>query len=133
MRPVTTGIALMALLVALLGGGCSSSPPIASSWSDPAAPTKPYHNLLVFGIAANARVRSAYEDNFVAALRKQGVKASAGHGLLPVGGLALGDAFYMSTSSTNNDVTYQWTNFSNSNVSYSLTAEKGDKPSGIST
>ena len=86
MRPVTTGIALMALLVALLGG-CSSAPPIASSWSDPAAPTKPYRNLLVFGIAANARVRSAYEDNFVAALVKQGVKARTGRGLLPVGGL----------------------------------------------
>lgn len=89
MRPVRTGIALvlMSLLVALLGGGCSSPPIVASSWSDPSVTPRPYRNLLVFGIAANARVRNVYENTFVAALRRQGVKARAGHRLLPAGGL----------------------------------------------
>ncbi|WP_236848783.1 hypothetical protein [Candidatus Thiodictyon syntrophicum] len=89
MRPVPTGIALvvLALLSALLGAGCSSTTQLTSTWRDPGAAPRPYRNLLVFGIAANGNVRRAYENNFVVALRARGVKARAGHDLLPEGGL----------------------------------------------
>ncbi len=89
MRPVPTGIALvvLALLAALLGAGCASTTQLTSTWSDPGIAPRPYRNLVVFGIAANGNVRRAYENNFVAALQARGVKAHAGHGLLPEGGL----------------------------------------------
>ena len=89
MRPVPTGIALvvLALLGALLGVGCAPTTQLTSTWRDPGAAPRPYRNLVIFGIAANGNVRRAYENNFVVALRARGVKARAGHGLLPEGGL----------------------------------------------
>lgn len=92
MRPARTGIAASlalcsaAILLALLVNGCASNPaPV--TWSAPGVTPKPYRNLVVFGVAANGKVRRAYEVNFVAALRARGVSARAGHGLLPDGGL----------------------------------------------
>jgi len=38
-------------------------------------------------------------------------------------GLALGDAFYQSVGTTENDTTYQWANFTSPNVSYSVSAK----------
>lgn len=89
MRTVQRGVAvvLIALLAALLAAGCSSTPELGSTWSAPGG-ARPYRNLLVFGVAANANVRRAFENNFVAAIRARGVKARAGHSLLPAGGLA---------------------------------------------
>ena len=89
MRPAPTGIALalLALLYALLGAGCASKPESGATWSAPGGARGPFRNLIVFGVAAQGKVRSAYEDSFVAALRSRGAQARAGHDLLPAGGL----------------------------------------------
>lgn len=96
MRSAATGIPLFLIVLfgALFVASCatteetSSTPQVPSAWSDPAVPPKPYRNLVVFGVAANGKVRRAYEDDFVAALKARGVTARAGHGLLRDGGLA---------------------------------------------
>ena len=93
MRKVQNGAAvvLIGLLAALLTvpflAGCASAPQLSSTWSAPGG-ARPLRNLLVFGIAANANVRRAFENNFVAALKRRGVTARSGHSLLPTGGLA---------------------------------------------
>lgn len=89
MRTVQRGpaVVLTALLAVLLAAGCSSTPPLSSTWRAPGG-ARPYRNLLVFGIAANATVRRAFENNLVAALEARGARARAGHSLLPPGGLA---------------------------------------------
>lgn len=89
MRTAPTAISaiLIALLAALLVAGCASQPGLSSTWTAPGT-ARPYRNLLVFGIVANATVRRAFENNFVAALKARGVQARAGHSLLPAGGLA---------------------------------------------
>jgi hypothetical protein len=89
MRPVVCAIAL--LLPVLFVAGCSSTR-IASSWSDPGRPAKSYRTLLVFGVAAKEKIRSAYEDSFVTALKDRGVQARAGSDLLPSGSLRDVDA-----------------------------------------
>jgi hypothetical protein len=93
MRPQPTGLApvLIVLLVTLLGAGCASTQ-LASTWSAPGVTPRPFRNLVVFGVAANGKVRRAYEDSFVAALRAHGVKARPGYGLLPDGGLGGAEA-----------------------------------------
>ena len=90
MRPVVRAIALI-FLPALLLAGCSSTR-IASSWSEPGLPAKPYTTMLVFGIAAKEKIRSAYEDSFAKALKDKGVKARAGSDLLSAGSLSDVDA-----------------------------------------
>lgn len=85
MRPVVCAIAF--ILPVLLALGCASTR-IGSSWSEPGRPAKPYGTVLVFGVAAKEKIRSAYEDSFVAALKDRGVKARPGSDLLRAGGLS---------------------------------------------
>lgn len=58
------------------------------TWVEPGRTPSPFANLLVIGVAAKENVRLAYEDSFVAALKARGVKARAGHRLLPESQLA---------------------------------------------
>jgi hypothetical protein len=75
-----------ALLVTLLSGCAATG--LTSTWVEPGRVPIVYRNILVFGVAANETVRRVYEETFVAALKERGVKAQAGHRLLPEGGLA---------------------------------------------
>ncbi len=84
MRTAVRAIALT--LPILLAVGCASTR-IGSAWSEPGRPAKPYRDILVFGVAAKSKIRRAYEDSFVAALKDQGVRARAGSSLLPEGAL----------------------------------------------
>ncbi len=59
-----------------------------STWVEPGRTPSPFKDLLVLGVAAKETVRRAYEDSFVAALKARGVRARAGHALLPEGELA---------------------------------------------
>ena len=79
MRPVVRAIAL--ILPLLLVAGCASTR-IGSSWSESGRPAKPYPTLVVFGIAAKDKIRSAYEDSFATALKDRGVRARAGSDFL---------------------------------------------------
>lgn len=82
MRPAVCAIALILSLP--IAAGCASTG-IGSAWSEPGRPPKPYSNVLVFGVAAKDKIRRAYEDSFVAALKGRGVRARAGSALLPAG------------------------------------------------
>ncbi|HYN76634.1 MAG TPA: hypothetical protein VES73_02435 [Lamprocystis sp. (in: g-proteobacteria)] len=84
--PIVLNLGLGALVATLLVGGCSSTQ-VTSTWTAPGGAAKPFASLVVFGVAANGKVRRAYEDNFVNALRARGVQARPGHALLPGGGL----------------------------------------------
>jgi len=79
---------IAALLVASALLACAPTPRLISTWSNPSRPAHPYTDLVVFGIAASEMARDAYEDIFVAALQGHGVRARAGHTLVPKGGLA---------------------------------------------
>ena len=70
----------IALLAALLSG-CATGR-VSSVWTRPSDTPTRYHNLIVFGVTNNRKVRRAYEDNFVARLREIGVKAHPGHELV---------------------------------------------------
>lgn len=61
---------------------------LGATWVEPGRTPSPFANLLVLGVAAKEKVRLAYENSFVAALQARGVKARAGHTLLPEGELA---------------------------------------------
>jgi hypothetical protein len=75
-----TRILFIALLAALLSG-CATSR-VSSVWSDPSHTATRYHNLIVFGVTNNRKVRRAYEDNFVSRLADIGVHAHPGHDLV---------------------------------------------------
>lgn len=74
------------LLLALSVAACTTG--LDSTWVEPGRTPSPYRDMLVLGVAAKETVRRAYEDSFVAALKARGVKARAGHGLLPEDELA---------------------------------------------
>jgi hypothetical protein len=78
---------VLVTLLALSVVACASGR-LENTWVDPGRPPTPYTNLLVLGMAEKESVRVAYEDSFVATLKAHGVKARAGHNLLPDGGLA---------------------------------------------
>lgn len=86
MRQTRNAVATLLLALALVA--CAPSTRLGATWSDTTRPAQPYRDLLVFGIAANETVRTAYEDSFVAALEKRGVRARTGHSLVPPGGMA---------------------------------------------
>jgi len=80
MRPVLHAVACG--FIALMTVSCAPGP-LSSTWVAPGTARSQYHDLLVFGVAANPTVRRAYEDNFVSALQDIGVKAIASHTLIP--------------------------------------------------
>jgi hypothetical protein len=79
MRPIWIAVAFG--LLALLTVGCAPGP-LSTTWVEPGAIPVRYNDIIVFGIAANPKIRRAYEDNFVEALRGAGVQARAAHTLL---------------------------------------------------
>ena len=84
MRPALRAAAV--LIFALLAAACSTTR-LTSTWVEPGRDHAPFNDLIVFGMAANERVRRVYEDSFVAALQARGVKARPGYSLIPEGGL----------------------------------------------
>lgn len=84
--PCALRLALAPLLSFALAG-CAPSR-LDTTWVEPGGAPSPFKDLLVLGVAAKEKVRVAYEDSFVAALRARGVRARAGHTLLPEGELA---------------------------------------------
>lgn len=75
------GRALTLGLIVIATVACAPST-LDSTWTDPNLEPRVYRDILVFGIAPNPKVRRAYEDHFVEALRATGVQARASHTLL---------------------------------------------------
>jgi len=84
--PLALRHAILPLLVLSLAA-CAPTR-LETTWVEPGRAPVAYRDLLVLGVAANEKVRRAYEDTFVAALKARGVRARAGRTLLPEGGLA---------------------------------------------
>jgi hypothetical protein len=84
--PLALRHAILPLLVLALAA-CAPTR-LETTWVEPGRAPVAYKDLLVLGVAANEKVRRAYEDHFVAALKAHGVRARPGHALLPEGGLA---------------------------------------------
>lgn len=78
---------VLAPLLSLALAACAPNQ-LGTTWVEPGGTPTPFKELLVLGVAAKENVRQAYEDSFVAALRARGVRARAGHSLLPEGELA---------------------------------------------
>jgi hypothetical protein len=84
MRRFARAIAMACLvsLVLMLLGSCASTS-MVSSKKNPAYSGPPLKRLMVIGVSADARVRRAFEDEFVVKLKAAGVEAQPSYPVLP--------------------------------------------------
>ncbi len=76
---------LASLAIASILAACSPSTKIIGSWSSPDKPSTPYQNILVTGLSSNLVNRQAFEEELVATLVEDGVKAASSLTLIPLG------------------------------------------------
>jgi hypothetical protein len=75
MKRTTLAATCVALLGLMLLAGCGASTKLVNVWTDPAFQTNSLKKLMVLGVAQNASVRHVFEDEFVKALKAEGVDA----------------------------------------------------------
>ncbi len=74
------------LLIPLFFTACSSRARLVRSWSDPGQPAPAVRNILVIGISRDENATRLWENVFVDAFTRLGIRAEAGHkviGTLP--------------------------------------------------
>jgi len=81
----TRHLSLLWLAAALLGLGSCSSTTINGVWKDPQYTGGKLDRVLVVSVAKRDLLRRLYEDAFVARLADLGIRATAGHRVLPAG------------------------------------------------
>ena len=75
--------ALLAGLAAASLLGCGSSHQLVDVWKDPVYPKEPMKNVLVLALKRDPTIRRLWEDDFVAALAQENVKATPSYRLFP--------------------------------------------------
>jgi hypothetical protein len=76
---------LVALVVIVLVVGCSSTR-IVNQWGNPQYASAHFNRIMVIGVSRQASVRRAFEDEFVARLKAEGVDAVPSYSFMPEDG-----------------------------------------------
>jgi len=84
MKRVSPLVLAAALAVIALAPGCGPSTKIMHSWAEPSFQTNSIKKIMVIGVAQNATIRRVFEDEFAAALGRQGVQAISSYGQFDV-------------------------------------------------